>query len=294
MGVTQKPMDGQSLLPSLAACDAAKPRTQYFEIGGKVGLYDNGWFLSGDDGRTSWQDIPAGVAKPPITWSLYNLDKDFSQSTDLAAREPARLAQMQELWRQEATRNNVFPLEHRFPAGGSAQRSHRGSGRKHFDFWGKNTSVPGTAEPMLIGRSYTLDADLVLDKPEASGAIVAMGSHFGGWSLYLDKGRPAFTFARSTDPQETQHVTAAKALPAGASRLRMRFAVPRPGGPAEVTLSSGGEELAQVSLPTSIAMPAGGGETLDIGRDLGVTVTEYATPNGAIEGDVPHVSVTFD
>ena len=38
----------------------------------------------------------------------------------------------------------------------------------------------------------------------------------------------------------------------------------------------------------------GGGETLDIGRDLGVTVTDYATPRGAIEGDVSHVRVDFD
>ena len=49
-----------------------------------------------------------------MQWSLYNLSRDFSQSTDLAAKEPARLQAMLDLWKQEAARNNVFPLDHRF------------------------------------------------------------------------------------------------------------------------------------------------------------------------------------
>ena len=74
----------------------------------------------------------------------------------------------------------------------------------------------------------------------------------------------------------------------------MRFAVDKPGGPATVTLSSGGAKLASVRLPTSVLMAAGNGESLDIGRDLGVTVTDYRTPHGMIEGDVRHVTFDFD
>lgn len=293
LGTRQKPMDGQSLLPSLSSCNAARPRTQYFEIGGKVGLYHNGWFLSGDDGRASWQNLPPGGARPKVAWGLYDLSKDFSQSTDISAREPARLEEMQALWQQVATRNNVFPLNHLF-APARAQAHRLGTGRKHFEFWGKDVSLPGNNEPIMIARSFAVEADLLLDKPDASGAVVAVGSHFGGWSLYLDEGRPAFVFARSTDPNEIARVRADKALPQGASKLRMRFATQRPGGPAEVVLSSGDAELARVQLPVNYLIPAGGGETLDIGRDLGVTVTEYRTPHGMIEGDVPHVVVDFD
>ena len=68
----------------------------------------------------------------------------------------------------------------------------------------------------------------------------------------------------------------------------------KPGGPATVTLSSGGTELAKVGVPLSVMMFAGGGETLDVGRDLGVPVTAYKTPHGAIQGDIPHVRITFD
>lgn len=293
LGTKQKPMDGQSLLPSLARCDGAKPRTQYFEVGGKIGLYHDGWFLSGDDGRLAWENLPPGGTRPEIKWALYDLIRDFSQSTDLSAKEPARLQEMLALWKQEAERNNVFPLDHRFAMARGAA-SMRGSGRKHFDFWGKDVSIPTTTEPVPILRSFTLDADLRLDSPAASGAVVAYGSHFGGWSLYLDQGRPIFVGARSTDPREITHVRAERALPQGATKLQMRFAVEKMGGPAIVTLSADGKELAKGQLPTSMLLAAGNGETLDIGRDLGVPVTAYRTPNGRIEGDIPHVSIVFD
>jgi arylsulfatase len=293
-GVRQKSLDGQSLLPSLNACSPNKPRTQYFEIGGKIGLYHDGWFLSGDDGRTPWENLPPTGARPTMEWTLYDLSKDFSQSTDLSAREPARLAAMMALWKQEAERNEVLPLDHRF-ASARVDRSAFGSMRKHFDYWGKDISLPATGTaPFLAGRSFTLTADLVLDKPDASGAIVAWGSRFGGWSLYLDHGRPAFQWARSTDPNEMAQARSSNPLPQGRSKLTLRFATLGPGNGADVSLASGTDELARAHLPNAMLMPAGNGESFDIGRDLGVPVTEYRTSGGRIDGDVPHVAIDFD
>ncbi len=295
LGVQQKPIDGQSLLPSLAMCDPVKARTQYFEINGKVGLYSNGWFLSGEDGRPSWLNVGPGGARPPMDWTLYNLDKDFSQGTDLAKREPAKLQEMLALWKQEGDRNHVFPLEHRF----GAARANPGdlmSPRKHWDFWGKYVSVPAQAGggPFLAVRSFTVNADLVLDKADSSGAVLAWGSRFGGWSLFLDHGKPAFVWSRSTDPKERARVQASEALPQGASKLTMRFASQGFGKGADVILSANGKELARGPLPGNMLMPSGGGETLDIGRDIGVTVTDYATRRGVLEGDVPHLTIDFD
>ncbi|MBU6268990.1 MAG: arylsulfatase [Sphingomonadales bacterium] len=293
LGAAQKPLDGQTLLPSLAACDAAKPRTQYFEMVGKVGFYHDGWFLSGEDGRTSWQDVPPGGDRPAMQWTLYDLTRDWSQSTDLAAKNPAKLAEMQTLWQQVAVADNVLPLDHRFGgarAGAAATYMDR---RRHYDFWGKDVSVPAMGKPLLFARPYTLSADLDL-KPGASGVVVATGSRFGGWSLYLDHGRPALTVARSTDPAEVWTTRSDTALPPGAVRLTMRFQPLGFGKGAAITLSSQGHELARLAVPTAIIMPAGGGETTDIGRDLGVPVADYATPQGALEGEVRHVTVDYD
>lgn len=170
-----------------------------------------------------------------------------------------------------------------------AKRPTGGSGRKHFVFC---RNLPMTSGPRLIGRSFTLVADLVLDKPTASGAI--LGSRSGGWSLYLDQGRAAFPWAKSAETGETLSIQAAQALPTGKTKLKLRFAVTGRGGPAEVIIRSNGAELARGNLPSSVLMPTGNTETLDVGRDIAVPVVGYRTPHGIIEGDVPHVSIDLD
>ena len=107
--------------------------------------------------------------------------------------------------------------------------------------------------------------------------VAALGSRFGGWSLYLDEGRPVFVFARSTDPTEIARVEASGRSP-GASKLRLRFASQGPGKGAEVVAQQRRQGTGPGQPPTSLLTPAGDGETLDIGRDLGVPVTEYRTP----------------
>lgn len=294
LGTKQKPMDGQSLLSSLDACDADKPRTQYFEITGKMGLYHNGWFLSGEDGRDSWTNIGPGGARPEVKWTLYDLTRDFSQGDDLSATMPEKTQEMIALFKEEARKNNVFPIDHRFGEARAGMAGYGGA-RKRFDLWGKDVSVPALGGiGYLAARPFTVEADLRLEDAGASGAVLAVGSRFGGWSLYLDEGRPSFVWAKSVDPQDIQKVTATQALPAGKSTLTMRFDTAMPGGPATITLSSGGSEMAKVGVPMNVMMFAGNGETLDVGRDLGVPVTAYNTPNGTIEGDIPHVRIVFD
>ncbi|WP_254515772.1 hypothetical protein [Novosphingobium sp. G106] len=95
------------------------------------------------------------------------------------------------LWRQEAEKNHVFPLDHRF---GIARfdKNERPVGRDRYDYWGKDVSAPAGGNPAWTGRSFTLDADVATAKPDASGVVIAVGSHFGGWSLFLEKeGRPS-------------------------------------------------------------------------------------------------------
>jgi arylsulfatase len=293
-GVRQIPYDGQSLLPSLTRCQPDKPRTQYFEMTGKIGLYKNGWFLSSEDGRTPWEATPPpgfDPAKP--TWTLYDLRTDFSQSTDVAAQHPDRLKDMIATWRKVAADNHVFPIEHNF---GSA-RLHGGGLpfelRDHYDYWGEDVSVPATSGPMFVGRSFTLNADLDLAKPDASGAVLAVGSRFGGWSLYLDQGRPSFVYAFSTRPEDITRIAAGEPLPPGRSQLRMTFTAEGVGKGAQVEILQGERVLARGHVPRTFFTPAGNGEMLNVGKDTGATVTDYRTPHGKLEGHVSHVSLDF-
>jgi hypothetical protein len=133
-----------------------------------------------------------------------------------------------------------------------------------------------------------LVADLALAKEDSSGVVLALASRLGGWSLWLDRGKPVFTWSRSTDPEEIV-VRLAAALPAGAGSDHV-FSRRSPGGPADVVLSSAVRNWrARVARPDSDARRrrhhgcraiSGGGGRLSHRR--------------GDRGDVQHVSITFD
>lgn len=292
-GVRQMSYDGRSLLDSFAACTKGPARTQYFEVGGKAGLYSDGWMISstnnayghlGHDGRDN------GIGQPEF-WQLYNLDADFSQSQDLAGSHPERRDALFALWRQEAKRNNVLPIRTGFvPTNSQIER------RNRYDFWGKNVSIPAHPEGLMgpqLNRSFTLKADLKLDKPDASGVVMALGSRFSGWSLFLEDGRPVFVFARSIKPEDTTRIAATTALPVEATSLELHFTATGPGKPAHAQVSAGGKVLASGDIAENFFLPLGVGELFDAGRDTGVPVTAYRTPQGVLEGEIRHVAIEY-
>jgi len=289
-GVDQKPMDGTSLLPSLTRCTLDRDRTQYFEMGGKIGLWHDGWFLAQDDGRTPWMMVPP--KDTPREWQLYHLREDYSQAHDVAAAHPDRVQAMVALWEDQAAKNNVYPLDHRFGFA-RAMGMHRAPARDRFDYWAKGVSVPAQNGPMFAGRSFTLTAEIDPASNTASGAVVAYGSRFAGWSLYLDHGVPVFTYANSTHPDDIVTIRADKRLPKGAT-LGLRFETAGPRQPATASVMAGAAVLATGAIPRTFLLPAGLGETLDLGRDLGVDVTAYPDGKDGFEGEIPHVSIVLD
>jgi arylsulfatase len=86
-------------------------RTQYFEIFGNRGIYHDGW-LAHTVHRAPWEAAPR---KPLLddTWELYNVAVDFSSTNDLAAKNPEKLKELQELFLKEAIKNHVLPLDDR-------------------------------------------------------------------------------------------------------------------------------------------------------------------------------------
>jgi arylsulfatase len=52
--------------------------------------------------------------------------------------------------------------------------------------------------------------------------------------------------------------------------------------------------VASGHIPRTFFSAAGIGETLDVGRDTGVPVTDYRTPHGRLDGDVRRVSLDFE
>jgi tetratricopeptide (TPR) repeat protein len=113
-GVPQKPIEGVSMAYTFSDKDApSKRNTQYFEMFGNRALYHDGWVAGCVHGRLPWQT--AGSASfDEDTWELYNIDEDFSQANDLAAKQPKKLRDLQDRFMAEAAKYNVLPLDDRF------------------------------------------------------------------------------------------------------------------------------------------------------------------------------------
>ncbi|MDX1980747.1 MAG: arylsulfatase [Bryobacteraceae bacterium] len=102
-GVCQMPLQGKSIRTTFEDPQSPDPRdTQYYELWGSRGIWHKGWKAVGIH-------VP-GTDFDEDRWELYDVRNDFSESVDLAARNPAKLEEMKKLWWSEAARYGALPL----------------------------------------------------------------------------------------------------------------------------------------------------------------------------------------
>jgi hypothetical protein len=93
-------------------------------------------------------------------WELYELRNHFSEAYDLAAKEPAKLKDMQALFDEEAKRNNVYPLDDRFAEHAVvADHPSVNAGRTKFVYYPGTVRVPEVSAPNVKARSHRITAD---------------------------------------------------------------------------------------------------------------------------------------
>lgn len=171
-------------------------RTQYFEMMGVQGLYDDGWMLSAVPIRAPWELAGKAIDDPATAFKmeLYDVQHDWTQYTDLAASNPTKVRQMTDLMFGEFAKYQVLPLDASAATRLAAERPSVTAGRKIFNYTGPVSGLSDSVAPRLLNTSYTISADIDVPKEGGSGSIVAEGGRFGGYGLYLLKGKPIFTW----------------------------------------------------------------------------------------------------
>jgi arylsulfatase len=127
-------------------------------------------------------------------WELYNISEDFSQNNDLAEKYPEKLKELQAVFVAEANKYQVFPLDNSVLPRLLTPRPSATAGRKVFTYTGENVGIPVANAPSLLNRDYTITAEITIPKAGAEGMIATMGGRFGGYGLYLLKGKPVFVY----------------------------------------------------------------------------------------------------
>lgn len=293
-GFAQQPFDGRSMVYSFTNASAPSPRTtQYFELNGNRGIYHDGWLANTTPKNMPWMlGSNASSNTKDYAWELYDLTKDWSQSNNLASAEPQRLKTLQALFKSEATRNNVFPIQDE--AGGARRQGAAfGAPRLQYLFWGPDVSVPVSAAPPIYGLSFSLAAEIETTRKARDGVIAASGSHFGGWSFYLKDGRPVAIEAASMAPNDQFKIAASSALDPGPAKIRFDFQLGPSGHDGTMTIFVNEKEVASGPVGRTLRTAAGIGETFDTGRDTGATVTDDYEGDGRFAGTISKVEVTI-
>jgi arylsulfatase len=197
-GVAQRPMDGVSMVYTFDKANANAPSkrdTQYFEIFANRGIYYDGWYACTTPPAPPWL---VGTAKMPdvldYKWELYNIAEDFSQANDLAAKIPDKMKELQAVFVTEANKHQVFPLDNSVLPRLLTPRPSGTAGRTTFTYMGENVGIPIANAPSLLNRDYTITAEITVPKEGTEGMIATMGGRFGGYAMYLHKGKPVFVY----------------------------------------------------------------------------------------------------
>lgn len=295
-GVAQIPMEGSSLAYSFED-GSAKERhtTQYFEITGNRAIYHDGWYARTIH-RAPWEAKPRRPLEDNSAWELYDVRSDFSLVNNLAASHPKKLAELQSLFLAEAARYHVLPMDDRV----FERLDAVAVGRP--DLMGGRTSITlaegmrGMMEGVFINvknRSLTITADIEVPADGGNGTVIAQGGRFGGWSLYVKDGVPAYGY--NFLGLERSTIAAANKLAPGKSTVVFRFDYDG-GGPAKGgrgTLLVNGEKVGEGRIERTQAGIFSADETADVGIDLGTPVIEAigAEAGSRFTGRIPKLTV---
>jgi len=291
-GIKQKPIEGVSMAYTFDKANVNAPSkhdTQYFEMLGNRAIYHDGWIASTTPPEAPWL-LATGKLTPvnDYKWELYHITEDYSQYNDLATKNPDKLKEMQALFLTEAAKYQVFPLDNSGFSRLQTPRPSAVAGKTVFTYTGENAGIPLGNAPDILDKDYTITAEITVPKGGAEGMIVTLGGRFGGYGLYLLKGKPVFTYNlldmerfRWEGGLGLARDVLGKALTPGKHTLVFDFKYdgPGPGKGGTGVFTVDGKELAKKTLKHTIPLMMTIDESFDVGIDTRTGVDDsYKLP----------------
>lgn len=289
-GQKQVPLAGVSMVYTFDSPGApGRHRTQYFEIYGNRAIYHDGWIAAARHGLP-WVTVGKKGDFDKDTWELYDLKTDFSEASDLAAKNPAQLRQMQALFQQEAKKYNVLPLDDRFAERANVpDRPSHTRGRTSFTYYPGTVRLPEGSAPNVKARSHEITA--VFDaEAQTQGVIVAAGGS-AGYTLFVKDGY--LIYENNFFGRERDQIKSSTRLPAGRITAQFRYTHEDTsyGGGGTAVLYVNGQEVGRARFAHVVPARYSATETFDVGRDTGEAVSEAYQSPFPFTGKLDHVTV---
>ena len=279
-GYEQIPVTGTSMRYSFDDADAPTAKgVQYSEMMGHRAIYADGW--------KAVTRHTQGVPLDEDPWELYHYEVDRSECHDLAAEHPEKLAELIELWWQEAEAHNVLPVDDRlielFGTRFRDRSPHPESRR--YTYYPPMTPLPGQVAPAIGGRSWDLEA--TIERPDGAGGVLyASGTANSGLSLFVQDDHLVFDYNCFGD----HHVaTSSVPVPTGTSVVGVRFR--REGKEGDATLVIDGAEVGELHLPFAMRMMSSVGPS--VAYDHGSPVSDRYDDEFPFEGHLERIDITL-
>ncbi len=290
-GIEQRPIEGVSMKYSFENAQAADVRkTQYFEMAGNRAIYHDGWF-AGTIHKAPWEAKPRHALTEDV-WELYNVNEDYSQSNNLAAKNPEKLDELKKLFMQEAVKYNVLPIDdrtiERFDAV-IAGRPDLMNGRTKLVLY---EGAKGIAENAFINVKntsvkYTAEVEVPAN---ASGVMICQGGDFGGWSFYMQNGKPVYTY--NWVGLELYTITGAEKVAPGKHTIVLDFVYDGGrGGAGTATLYVDGKKTGEGRIAKTNSNTFGIDESADVGIDENTPVYAGYKDKSKFTGKISKVTV---
>ncbi len=279
-GVAQDKLDGASFASTFNNADAKFAKTtQYFEIMGSRGIYQDGWYAGTFGPRIPWDPGAsklAGWDPNKDVWELYNLKEDFSQANDLAKSNPKKLQEMKDAFVVEAAQNKVFPIGGALYIVAYHPEEMKATTLKEWNLYEGMTRIAESQAPKFMS-GFSTHATIDAEIPEnAEGVLYAVGGISAGFTVYMDKGILYAEYNAMT--LNRYKVNSKTAIPTGKVKIEVivKAKEKKPLAPSVITLKVNGKEVGQVTAETTVPAIFTASETFDVGMDTASAVAmEY-------------------
>lgn len=220
-GIAQKPIEGVSMAYSFEDAKAKDRRTtQYFELAANRAIYHDGWVACSKYGLP-WETVGRDDGFLTAPWELYNVNEDFSQADNVAAKFPEKLEELKRQFVAEAKKYDVLPLDSRFSERMDPRMRVSGEPKTKWTYFGNKVWLPEPIGPTLFPRGHTMTAELEIPKGGAEGVVTCVGAFSAGWSLYIKDGKPVFRYTGFEVSDIT--IVGTVAIPEGKVTLKTQF-----------------------------------------------------------------------
>ena len=294
-GVSQSPIEGVSFAHVFQDAKAeSRHKTQYFEMFAHRSIYHDGWRAVCPVPGTSFKESGTFFGMLTLTedmlreldakhWELYDLSKDPTETTDLAASNRPKLIEMIALWYMEAGKYNVFPLDSRGTLRFADERPQLTKDRKTYVYYPHTQMIPENVAAKLLNKSHSLTADVEIPKGGAEGVLICHGGNVGGYTLFVKDKK--LHYVHNYVGAEEFHLASNVDVPTGKVSLRYEFektgepdlkAGKGAAGKAQLYINK--KLVGEMKLPYTVPLALGIGSGVFIGRNSGSPVSDALWP----------------